>query len=76
VNTSERAKYHLHRRRGATRSKAEPQTKGLFAEPKRQFRQFMPLAEDAGLFTEPAPQARRLVTVNGWPDYRSEDGGG
>jgi hypothetical protein len=67
--SAERAVYHLNRRRGMPRTKPEPQTDGLFAEPEQQVRQWVPMGQDDCLFTKPAPQSRRLVPVDGWPDH-------
>jgi hypothetical protein len=69
LTDAERAVYHLNRRRGMSRPKAEPQTDGLFAEPEQQIRQWVPMGQDACLFAKPAPQRRRLVPVDGWPDH-------
>jgi hypothetical protein len=72
----ERAEYHLSRRRGNRRPAAEPQSDGLFAEPDRQMRRWLPLGrqghdEGLALFAEPGSRERRLVTIDGWPDYRA-----
>jgi hypothetical protein len=74
LTDAERAKYHLNRRRGTFRAKADPQAEGLFAEPEPQIRQWVPLGQDDGLFTEPAARSRRLVAIDGWPDYRHDGG--
>lgn len=67
---AERAVYHLNRRRSVPRIKPEPQADGLFAEPSRQMRQWLPLGQDDCLFAKPAKQSRRrLIPVEGWPDY-------
>lgn len=75
LTDAERAKYHLNRRRGMPRPKADSQAEGLFDEPERRTRQWVPLGQHDGLFAEPASQTRRLVDIEGWPDYRRIGGG-
>jgi hypothetical protein len=69
---AERARYHLNRRRGGTRPKAEPQTDTLFPKLKPQERRLVPLGRMAApenLFPDLPECRRNLVPVHGWPDY-------